>query len=116
MKRLWVVDGTLSLRAYFYSNAQSARSDAIQALTEKLDDTFAEWVLAPPVEVLRVDQIDSSDLKNDESVYLVDEDGSPDSVRGWISKLQEFAEQVKQEKREAEAASRQMKLFGDDGT
>jgi hypothetical protein len=116
MKRLWVADGVLSLRVYFYSEARNVSGSAAQALAEKLKDDQPEWITTAPTEVLRADQIDSSDLRNDESVYLVGDSGAPDSLRGWIVKLEVFAEQLRQEQREAEAAARQLKLFRDDGT
>jgi hypothetical protein len=116
MKKLWVTDGVLSLRVYFCSDAHNVRLSAGEALTNKLDDELVEWSFDPPVEVLRADQIDSFDRENDEAVYLVEGDETPNSLRGWIIKLDELAEQAKQEKLEAEAAARQLKLFGDDGT
>ena len=116
MKRLWVVDGTISLRAYFYSDAKNVGSSAVEALTEKMDDDSSEWSFGSPVEVLSLSQIDSYDLKNDASIYRVGDDPAPDSLSGWTGKLQELAELTKQKQREAEAAARQLKLFGDDGT
>ncbi len=38
------------------------------------------------------------------------------SLRGWVAKANEIAEQVRHKLYEAEVAARQLNLFGDDGT